>query len=89
MKASVPPETVQIRRPTPEDTAAVKALGAALRARKPIPEIRRLFEYDDRDARTSAAGQFCPIDPEWASATMKGLFTKLPTREVLAHIQRP
>ncbi len=88
MAASVAPPPAQSITASPEATAAVHALGAALRARKPIAQIRRLFESDDRDVRACAAGQFGSIDGEWAAATWKGLFAKLPTREVLALIRR-
>ncbi|MGO4870175.1 MAG: DUF2019 domain-containing protein [Roseiarcus sp.] len=84
MAASVPPEEARSISASPEAIATVQALGAALRARKPIAQIRRLFEDDDRDVRASAAGQFGSIDPEWAAATWNGLFANLPTRQVLA-----
>lgn len=86
--SSVPPEAAQKISPAPGSTAEIQALGAVLRARKPIPEIRRLFENDDRDVRTCAAGQFGSIDPEWAAATWNGLFAGLPTRDVLALSRR-
>ncbi len=82
--ASVPPEKAHPVSASPEATAAVQALGAALRARKPIAQIRRLFEDDDRDVCACAAGQFGSIDPDWAAATRTGLFANLPTRQVLA-----
>jgi hypothetical protein len=88
MASPAPPETRRPISQSPEAVAAVQALGAALRPRKPIPEIRRLFEDDDRDVRACAAGQFGPIDPEWAAATWSGLFANLPTREVLALTRR-
>ncbi|MGD0187937.1 MAG: DUF2019 domain-containing protein [Roseiarcus sp.] len=88
MAASVPPEKARSISAAPEAKAAVQALGAALRGRKPIAQIRQLFEDDDRDVRTCAAGQFGSIDPEWAAATWKGLFAKLPTSEVLAFMAR-
>jgi hypothetical protein len=82
--SSAAPETAQPISKSPEAIAAVQALGAALRARKPTEQIRRFFEDDDRDVRACAAGQFGSIDPEWAAATWSGLFANLPTREVLA-----
>ncbi len=86
--SSVPPEAAQKISPAPGSAAEIQALGAALRARKPIPEIRRLFDNDDRDVRTCAAGQFGSIDPEWAAATWNGLFAGLSTRDVLALSRR-
>lgn len=86
--SSVPPEAAQKISPAPGSAAEIQALGAALRARKPIPEIRRLFESEDRDVRTCAAGQFGSIDPEWAAATWNGLFAGLPTQDVLALSRR-
>ena len=54
----VPPDKVARAVKRPEDVAELQALGAVLRPRKPIAEIRRLFESEDRDVRTCAAGQF-------------------------------
>ena len=78
-------------KPTPERErriAELRALGAALAARKPIAEVRRLFEDDDPDVRAWAGGLFLAIDTRWAFATMQGLLTGLSTREVLALMQR-
>lgn len=86
--ASVPPEKAQQVLASPESKAVLQALGAALRARQPIVEIRRLFENDDRDVRACAAGQFGSIDPEWAGATWSGLFAGLPTGQVLTLSRR-
>lgn len=86
--ASVPPENAPPISAPPEAVAEVQALGAVLRARKPIAQIRRLFEDGDRDVRACAAGQFGSIDPDWAAATWNGLFANLPTRDVLALIAR-
>lgn len=82
------PEKAPRTPPAPEIVAALQALGAALRARKPLAQIRRLFDDDDPDVRACAAGQFGSIDPEWAAATWSGLFANLPTRDVLALIAR-
>ena len=79
----VPPDKVARAVKRPEDVAELQALGAVLRPRKPIAEIRRLFESEDRDVRTCAAGQFDSVDPEWADATWAGLFAGVSTREVL------
>ncbi len=77
--------------PTPERNervAKIKALGAALVAREPAPDVRRLFEDDDPNVRAWAAGQFILIDSEWAYAALAGLRTGLSTREVLDLMQR-
>jgi HEAT repeat protein len=81
--AGIPPEQAPTAVERPEDVAELQAIGAALRPRKPIPEIRRLFESEDRDVRTCAAGQFDLVDPEWADATWVGLFAGVSTRDVL------
>jgi hypothetical protein len=78
-------------RPTPERAALVSrihALGVALSARKPIAQIRELFEDGDVDVRAWAGGQFAGIDPEWATASISGAYKKLSTREVLALRER-
>ncbi|HLW92224.1 MAG TPA: DUF2019 domain-containing protein [Roseiarcus sp.] len=64
-----------------EGVAQMQALGAALRERKPIEEIRPLFEDDDADVRSWSAAQFLSTDPEWASAAWSGLCFDLTTRE--------
>jgi HEAT repeat protein len=73
-------------RPTPERDALVsriRALGVALSARKPIAQVRKLFEDDDPDVRAWAGGQFVGIDPEWATAAISGVLKKLPTEDVI------
>jgi hypothetical protein len=62
----------------------MQALGAELRARRPIAEIRALFEDEDEDVRGWAAPQFLGVDEEWASATLRGLSYGLTAKEVLA-----
>jgi hypothetical protein len=72
---------------TPERKALVarmQALGAELRARRPITEIRAMFEDEDEDVRSWAALQFLDVDEEWALATLDGLFCGLSAKEVLA-----
>jgi hypothetical protein len=74
-------------RPEPVHKALVQemqAMGAELRARKPIGKLRRLFEDEDHDVRGWAGGQFHAIDPEWADAAISSLAYKLTVREVLA-----
>ena len=76
---------------TPEreaSIAAIKALGAALLARKPIPELEPLFEDGDPNVRAWAAGQFIGIDPLLAHATLEGLRAGLSTQEVLDLMER-
>jgi hypothetical protein len=78
-------------KPTPDRDARVvtiKALGAALAARQPIPGVRRLFEDDDPNVRAWAAGQFIGIDPHWGYATWEGLITGHSAREVLDLMRR-
>jgi Domain of unknown function (DUF2019) len=82
--------------PTPQRGMLVQqmqALGAELRKRKPIEQIRELFVDKDPDVRSWAGAQFGSVDPEWAGATLAGLFHKLTTHEVLAWrrriLQRP
>jgi len=76
---------------TPQRQALVQemqALGEELRNRKPIAELRKLFEDEDPDVRGWAGPQFGSVDSEWADATVDGLFHKLTTHEVLAWRRR-
>jgi Domain of unknown function (DUF2019) len=76
---------------TPERKARVaemQALGAELRARKPIAHIRMLLEDENRDVRSWAAGQFNSIDPEGALAAWGGLCYDFSTRETLEFTRR-
>lgn len=66
----------------------MQAMGAELRARKPIAKLRRLFEDEDRDVRGWSSAQFHSVDPEWAAATTSGLAYKLTVREVLVWRRR-
>jgi hypothetical protein len=78
-------------RQTPELRALVtkiRDLATELRERRPMSEIRAMFEDNDEDVRGWAAPQFHPIDPEWASATFSGLLARLSARDVLALRQR-
>jgi Domain of unknown function (DUF2019) len=77
------PEAIKVTPERMERVARMQALGAALRDRKPVAEIRPLFEDDHRDVRSWAAGQFLSTDPEWARAAWSGLCSGLATREVL------
>lgn len=76
---------------TPERKQAaqdIQPIGVEFRARKPIAQLRQLFEDKSPDVRFWAAGQFFDIDFEWALATLSGLNENLTTREVLALRQR-
>jgi HEAT repeat protein len=66
----------------------IKACGEELAARKPIDELRPLFEHENPDVRAWAGGQFLGADPEWASATLDALHENLTTKEVLELTQR-
>lgn len=83
-------------RPSPERSAKIDKLttiAAALLARKPIAEARRLMDDDNLDVRGWATGMLRPLDPEWSAASQSGLFARLKTREVLAQrafaLQKP
>ena len=76
-----------IPKQTPEREAVrqeIYAISAELRARKPIAQVRQLFDHESADVRGWSAGQFLSIDPEWALATTSGLAANLSTRQVLA-----
>jgi hypothetical protein len=78
-------------KPSPERNARVatiKALGAALVARKPLQEVRPLFEDDDPNVRAWAAGQFIDIDPLWSYAALAGLRAGHSTQGVLDLMER-
>lgn len=62
----------------------LQALGAELRKRNPRKKLRGLFEHPDPHVRGWAGPQFLSVDPDWATATITGLFHNLTTREVLA-----
>ena len=64
--------------------AEMQALGAELRRRRPVAQLRQLFEHEDPDVRGWAGSQFLSVDYDWASAAMTGLSYGLGTREVLA-----
>jgi HEAT repeat protein len=64
--------------------AKVRPLAAAIIARKPIAEVRRLFEDQNLDVRAWATGALIAVDPEWATASLAGLMAGLKTRDVLA-----
>ena len=68
---------------------ALHAIGAELRARKPVVDLRaRLFENESPDVRSWAGTLLHAVDPEWADATVAGLFHKLSTKKVLAWRRR-
>jgi HEAT repeat protein len=84
VRSSVPLEAVGKTSERMQSAAVIRAVGAALRAREAISEVRPFFEADDPDVRMCAASQFRDIEPERASAAICGLYAKLPTHEVLA-----
>jgi hypothetical protein len=74
-------------RPSPERTAKIakmRPIAAAIVARKPVAEVRRLFEADNPDVRAWATGMLAAVDGEWATASLSGLMASLKTRQVLA-----
>lgn len=66
----------------------IKLIAGELLARKPIAEIRPLYDHPDVDVRYWAAGQFHAIDPERAGAVYNAVRENLSTSEVLALVQR-
>ena len=76
---------------TPEwksHVAQMQTLGAVLRERTPVAEIRPLFEDDNSDVRSWAASQFASTDPEWAGAAWSALCFDLTTGEALELTRR-
>jgi len=74
-------------RPSPERSAKIdklKTIAAAILARRPVEEARRLMDDDNLDVRAWATGMLGLVDSEWATASQSGLFARLTTREVLA-----
>jgi HEAT repeat protein len=67
-----------------EMSGAVGAIGAELRARKPIEKLRPLFDHENVDVRFHAAWSFPQVDPDWAIATISALGTDLSTKDVIA-----
>jgi HEAT repeat protein len=64
------------------------AVGAELRVRKPIEKLRRLFEHESAEVRTTAGAQFLALDEKWALAAISSSGAGLPTREVVALCDR-
>jgi hypothetical protein len=76
---------------TPERRQLVQnlqALGAEIRARRPIQEVRKLLDHENLDVRGWAAAQFLSLHPEWAEASLSGLLSELTTAETLALTRR-
>jgi hypothetical protein len=74
-------------RPSLERTAKIakmRSIAAAIATRKPVAEVRRLFEADNPDVRAWASGMLAGVDGEWATASLSGLMAGLKTRDVLA-----
>ncbi|WP_020173404.1 DUF2019 domain-containing protein [Methyloferula stellata] len=73
-------------------SSEIQKVAAELRIRKPLAELRRLFDHPNFDVRAWAAGQFEEIDPEWASAVYGAIREKLPTQkvvEMMRHALKP
>jgi Domain of unknown function (DUF2019) len=62
----------------------IKAVGAELRARRPVETLRRLCDSDDDDVRFFAGLQFLLVDEEWALAALSAGHANMPTRELVA-----
>jgi hypothetical protein len=67
-----------------EMSGALGALGAELRARKPIEKLRPLFDHENVDVRFHAAWSFLQVDPDWAIAAISALGSDLSTKDVIA-----
>lgn len=76
---------------TPERAAhfeEIKAVGAELRARRPVETLRGLCDSDDDDVRFFAGLQFLLVDEEWALAALSAGQAHMPTRELVALFAR-
>jgi hypothetical protein len=62
----------------------LKAIGAELCARKPIEELRQLFDHENVDVRFHSVWAFMAVDPDWALATISAHREDLATRDVIA-----
>jgi HEAT repeat protein len=60
------------------------AIGAELRARRPIEKLRPLFDHENVDVRFHAAWSFLEVDPDWAIAAISALGSDLSTKDVIA-----
>jgi len=73
--------------PTPEREAAKRSLetiAAELRKRRPIANIRALFDHENKDVRAFAAGKFRSIDEDWASAAFCSMNEDMKTSQIVA-----
>ncbi|WP_083931431.1 DUF2019 domain-containing protein [Methyloferula stellata] len=66
----------------------MQLIGQELKARKPISDLRPLYDHPNEDVRYWAAGQFRAIDPEWSDAVYGAVRENLSTGEVIALVQR-
>ena len=76
---------------SPERDAAVKDLHAVARelcVRKPVAEVRALYENENAGVRTFASSLLSAVDPELAAAAFRGLAFDTPAREVVALARR-
>ena len=62
----------------------IRAIAEELRARRPLQELRQLYNHHSPDVRAWANGQFMSIDPEWSSAGTAGIVENLTAAEVMA-----
>ena len=75
--AEKPPERMQM-------SGEFGAIGAELRARRPIEKLRPLFDHENVDVRFHAAWSFLEVDPDWAIAAISALGSDLSTKDVIA-----
>jgi len=83
------PEKLKPSSERAECVAAMHALGAALRARRPSEQdLWRLYDDRDPDVRSWASAQFASIDPEGSAAAFRGLIQGVSARDALALMRR-
>jgi hypothetical protein len=76
---------------TPEYDATVKDFHSVARelcARRPVAEIRALYENENAGVRTFASTLLAAVVPELAAAAFRGLAFDTPAREVVALARR-
>ncbi len=64
--------------------ADVVAVGAELRARKPIEKVRSLCDHENEAVRVFAGLQFLLVDEEWALAALSSVRANMRTRDMVA-----
>jgi hypothetical protein len=86
-----PIEKLPLKLGTPEREAVIKevqAVARELRARKPVAQVRPLYESEHRAVRSLASTLLGAIDPDLAQAALRSAQYDLPTDEVVALIRR-